>query len=141
MGRPPLPRIAHDTVAVGWASVELDRAVAELQPMVGPDVLFVDADRSVALGARCRIGSGTIAATALAVRLVILEPDTEGRLAAFLARSGEGWVATWSIDPDAGATVAEGAWRPGPFGLERLDGRPATGDPFRMLVAAATIEP
>ena len=64
--------------AFGWATVDLDRAVEESgltdwAPMEEPT-----------LGARgLRINLGL-------VDLVLLEPSTEGRLAAWLARHGEG---------------------------------------------------
>ena len=93
-----------------------------------------------------------------------LEPATEGRLAATLARHGEGWVATWfaaaddeddaaagavslsaGVDPfvedDAFSRPMRSAVRAGPLGPERLllDG-PVTG-PHRLVVRPATIEP
>ena len=69
--------------------------------------------------------------------IVLLEPITEGRLAATLARHGESWCATWgSDDENIAQTSAE---RPGPLGPERLvlGGRP--GGPHHLLVSAATI--
>jgi hypothetical protein len=66
-------------LAVGWATVDWERAAAELgQAALEP------ADPEPALGARAwRARTGSI-------DLVLLEPSTEGRLAAFLARHGEG---------------------------------------------------
>ena len=39
--------------------------------------------------------------------IVLLEPSTEGRLAATLARHGEGWCATWlaAVDAPTGQAV------------------------------------
>jgi hypothetical protein len=78
-------------VGIGWATVELDRAERELAPLrcTGWD----DAQRDELLGAtvrRCRDE---------APRLLLLEPDTEGRLAAFLVRFGEGVGAVYLGDP------------------------------------------
>jgi hypothetical protein len=69
-------------VAVGWATVDLERTVAGLpEPSaVGP------ATEEPSLGARARV------VRAGPVALVLLEPSTEGRLAAALARRGEGIV-------------------------------------------------
>jgi len=69
--------------------------------------------------------------------IVLLEPDTEGRLAAFLARSGEGWAATWSDQPPGGAN-RHGT--PGPLGEERLSGRIGVAGPFPLLLKPATID-
>jgi hypothetical protein len=69
--------------------------------------------------------------------LVLLEPDTEGRLAGFLARNGEGWAATWLAPSPSGTTRNA---RPGPFGLERLMSEKALHGAFRLRLVAATIE-
>ena len=121
-------------VGRGWATVDLERAEVALSDLVGGGG-FVDAERSAWLGARCR--------RARAVErsdgewIVLLEPDTEGRLAGFLARHGEGWAATWEDGGDAALTGA----RTGPLGPESLEsGQPARG-PFRLRTTAATIEP
>ncbi len=126
------------TVARGWATIELERAVGELGGSLVAGTGFEPAEPSTALGARCLVapaadGNGTI---------VLLEPDTEGRIAAFLARHGEGWAATWLdaavADRDV-RLVATGAATPGPFGPERLEPGSPSG-PFRLQVAPATIE-
>ncbi|MEP6639140.1 MAG: hypothetical protein ABJC39_07300 [Chloroflexota bacterium] len=129
-----------ETTAVGWATVELDRAAAELAHELGvtPDA-FVPAADSVALGAGCRVAPGVLPG---GLALAILEPNIEGRLAAALARLGEGPVAIWSAI-GAGAAPHEPAASPGPFGPERLvPGAPAHG-PHRFLIgtAAGTIRP
>jgi hypothetical protein len=130
-GRPRL-------LALGWGTVELERAsasLAETLPGAGP---FVVAPSSEALGGRCLVASSGL--TALP-RLVVLEPSTEGRLAAALARFGEGPVAAWFEAPTDGAGVDRlgrpgplGRWTAGPFGLEALvSGRPVHG-PHLLVV-------
>jgi hypothetical protein len=122
-------------VGRGWATVDLDRAATELAHLVERQPGFGDAPRSELLGARCRVGR---AVEGEPEWIVLLEPDTEGRLAGFLARNGEGWAATWSA---ADADEVEDPGRPGPFGPERLLERPPTGGPFPLIVTAATIDP
>lgn len=76
-----------DLVGVGWATVDLDRAAGE-----APGVRFGDLGDEPALGGRAlraRVGS---------IDLVLLEPSTEGRLAGWLARNGEG-VAALYVEP------------------------------------------
>jgi hypothetical protein len=131
-----LPDDAAGALAVGWATVELDRAARDLSDLLRPGEVFHDAPSSEALGARCRVGSG---AADGGVRIVLLEPETEGRLSATLARHGEGWVATWAAAP-APVPRLSGA-RGGPFGTERLLlGGPVTG-PHRLVVEAVPSEP
>jgi hypothetical protein len=79
-----------DGLAVGWGTVDLERAA-----------LGLGADRSTApppdedlLGARCL----SVRPTA-DVPIVLLEPNTEGRLAASLARHGEGPIALYLLVP------------------------------------------
>ena len=126
---------SHDPtiVAIGWATVELDRAAAELADRLGPDAAFTDAAPCDHLGAYCRIAPGLPAT-------VLLEPSTEGRLAATLARHGEGWQVTWVSE--AGAPSGELSHElVGPFGPERLVlGGPASG-PHVLVTRTATIDP
>jgi hypothetical protein len=140
-GWPPAASLSA-TLAVGWATVELDRAARTLVALLHPGTSFEDAPVSLVLGARCRIGRG-VGPTGGSIRVVLLEPSTEGRLAAFLARSGEAWAAAWvpaaeSTGVGAGSLVGL-TWRPGPLGPERLESSVAIGGPFRLLVEAATI--
>jgi hypothetical protein len=134
-------------VGRGWATVDVDRAAAEMRHLLPHGVAFEAADRSDALGARChraRVGASAGAGDAgvatgdepVADWIVLLEPDTEGRLAAFLARNGEGWAATWSHAADPAATG-----RPGPLGPELLAPGHTRHGPFRLVLTAATIEP
>jgi hypothetical protein len=123
-----------DPVALGWATVELDRAAAEFSGVLGlAPGAFAPADDSVALGARCRVAGAVLPGR---ISLAILEPSTEGRLAETLARLGEGPAAVWSTTDrlaDPGAVTA----RPGPFGPERLvSGGPRYG-PHRFLISTA----
>lgn len=131
---------APRVLAVGWATVELDRAARELGDSLG--VEFVAVEGSVHLGAACR-RSGT---TVDGVHVLLLEPTTEGRLAATLACHAEGWAAAWLRDDDAaGHAGSGGGWidvsaqRPGPLGPERLQLGAAITGPHRLLVSGATI--
>lgn len=94
---------------VGWATVELDRAEAELDPWLEP-AAGRPGDGAVEspephLGARTRVRrSPGLPGEAL----VLAEPTTEGRLAASLARDGEG-PCTLYLEPVEGLA----AWRAG----------------------------
>ena len=67
------------------ATVDADRAVADLEPALG--TAWIDAGEDAILGARCRrLSLGRS-------ELVLAEPTTEGYVAACLARFGEGPVA------------------------------------------------
>jgi hypothetical protein len=128
-------------VAAGWATVDLDRAAVELAHLLAPGARFEPSPSSILLGATCLVGR-TDGAPAPAPVVVLLEPITEGRLAAALARHGEGWRATWTAPADDGPPTADRApIRPGPLGPERLDIDTPREGPFRLSVVAATIEP
>ena len=91
------------------ATVELDRAIADLEPALGSG-WHAEVDDEV-LGARCRrleLGRSV---------LVLAEPSTEGYAAACLARFGEGPIAM-ALD---GTALAGRAARTNP-----VDGGPAT---------------
>ena len=122
-------------VILGWATVELDRAAEEVGGLVEA------ADRAVAeplpddrvLGARCRrLRFGETA-------VLLLEPSTEGRLAASLARRGEGFTVRYlladrgAIDRarQAGFTLTSAGH--GPFGIERLVVVGPRSGPFLIL--------
>lgn len=135
----------------GWATVELDRAAQEVAAGLGSgDPMCRDLPDDPLLGARCRLlsfGQGDR-------ELLLLEPATEGRIAASLARYGEGPVVLYVVLAEqqfselvraagpAGLVVLGEA--PGPFGRQRLV---AGGSPWgaHLCVAlgagAATIEP
>ena len=106
-----LPPGAGRLHAVGWATVELERAIAQLAGVLGvPETAFVDAAGSAALGAHCRIAREPVID---GLRLAVLEPSTEGRLAATLARWDEGLVAPGGRDEHAPSTGAASGPRPG----------------------------
>lgn len=130
-------------LAVGWATVELDRAVRELDHLLVPGASFLDAPPSEHLGARCRLGQAGPEAPQGAATIVLMEPASEGRLAATLARHGEGWCATWyGTAHDEGVHLGPRAVpRPGPLGPERLVSSGTASGPHRLLVEPDTIGP
>lgn len=82
------PRLAGlPIVGLGWATVEADRAVDELASVLGDPSVWVAGERDGLLGAKVLRREP---APDGGHELYVLEPDTEGRLAAFLARFGEG---------------------------------------------------
>jgi hypothetical protein len=121
-------------IALGWTTVDLDRVADELAAELGlTAAAFLPAADSIVLGARCRVADGVLPD---GMALAILEPATEGRLAAALARHGEGprvtWVESWEAPSQGSASL-----RPGPFGRERLQpGAPPQG-PFLLLIDGA----
>ena len=137
-----------DPIAVGWATVELDRVEAAFATSYpGAVTSTVELGVDELLGAHVRLLRPGIAGLPA---LVLLEPSTEGRLAATLARHGEGPAAIWlesrreaATDPIDHETVRRSIPGVGPFGLEvlLLDG-PLHG-PHRLVVLAepGTITP
>jgi len=127
-------------IGIGWATVDLDRAARELAREAGLDRSRVrPAPDDEALGAvagRLDVKDGA---------LILLEPRTEGRLAAALARHGEGPVAAY-LDTDAmpmasvrGALLAP---RPDPLGGQSRLVRPARAwGPFVLYHLAMTTGP
>ena len=145
LGEPP--------VVPGWATVELDRAEAERDAGAGDDPrgrdrsngerIVEDAPDDELLGARCRLVTDGDRSVEL-----LLEPNTEGRLAASLARFGEGYAAVYLlVDADdverarAAGTVLSAEGR-GPFGPERLVVAGSRWGPHIVLApgSRATIE-
>ena len=122
-------------LAVGWATVDLDRASREVGGSLGlPGSRFADVQDSIILGARCRLA---VAALDGAVSVALLEPFTEGRLAASLARHDEGPVAVWRSPADGGSPgVTLSAEEPGPLGPERLEVGGRSHGPYRLVVGA-----
>ena len=119
---------------IGWATVELDRAARELASVA----TFEAAAREATLGAAARrspLGDRSRPVT------VLLEPDTEGLLAASLARFGEGVGAVYLAPlerADVDDTPNLGPSRPGPLGPARLViGRPTWG-PHALVLAGAS---
>ena len=120
---------------IGWATVELDRAARELAG-AGP---FGMAPSDVAIGAAARRSQAARGSAASAV--LLLEPETEGLLAAALARFGEGVLAVY-LGPldraDVDDTPRLGPSRAGPLGPARLViGRPAWGPHALVLAGVA----
>jgi hypothetical protein len=134
-----------EIAGVGWATVELERAARELSAT--PAARWDAAPRDVLLGARSR----RLVAGEPGPAIVLLEPDTEGRLGAALARFGEGVAAIYlaAEGPDpiptgeggrAGGDPARSAG--GPLGPARLvPGRPAWGPHVLLLDRASAAEP
>jgi hypothetical protein len=119
---------------IGWATVELDRGARELSD-AGP---FDDAPRDTALGASARRSPSARRDRSV---ILLLEPDTEGPLAAALARFGEGVLAVY-LGPldraDVDDTPGLGPSRPGPLGPTRLViGRPSWGPHVLVLAGVA----
>ena len=108
------------TLAEIWATVDTDRALADLDARVGSPVA-----NDELLGARVSV----IPATAVRPVLAVAEPITEGRLAATLARHGEGSVGRYVAVADdlaaargraAAAGIALSRIVEGPFGPSML---------------------
>ena len=120
---------------VGWATVELDRAEVEVARALGSGpttVAVAPPDR--ALGAACRI-----VRVADGREVVLLEPSTEGRLAAALARHGEGSLATYlvvgggAVERARSAGFTLGSECDGPCGRQRLVHSGPRQGPFLIL--------
>jgi hypothetical protein len=144
------PGVPPFTLAgVAWATVELDRAEADLEgwlaPVGGPaaaagPAVEVPGATEPHLGARTRVR----AAPELPGEVLVLsEPMTEGRLAASLARDGEGPCALYLVPHEGldawiraararGATLAGPA--AGPFGPSVLLAGGAAAGPHVILV-------
>lgn len=117
------PELAELPLAgIGWATVELDRATAEIAETFTEagiaDPGWLPAARDDLLGATARVTGGHDGLPAI----VLLEPDTEGRLAATLARFGEGVAAVY-LQPTGDRAIDSarlGRAGAGPLGQSRL---------------------
>src|SRR5215207_6975640 len=96
----------HDLSGIGWATVELERAADELSQAFAraglPAPAWTPGPREELLGATSWVSREWWPAPAggPGPAIVLLEPDTEGRLAATLARFGEGVGAVYlSVRP------------------------------------------
>ena len=158
-GATPLPPAAGSLALVGvaWATVELDRAEWELAQWLAPAADEPGEAIEPHLGARVR----TRATTDLpGGHVVLAEPATEGRLAASLARDGEGPCALYlrpagGLDAWLAAARARGTAvsrvAAGPFGRSVLVPGAAVAGPHVIVVegsppsspapAAGTIAP
>jgi hypothetical protein len=119
-------------VGIGWATVDVERGLIELAAAleISPEA-FHGAPSSVALGARCLVAGGALGGVAV----VVLEPSTEGRLAARLARHDEGPAVIWHGAPGMSGPGEPATPTPGPFGPERpLPPVPGRPDLLRFIV-------
>ena len=182
-GPDPAPPDAPDAVVLlglGWCTVDLDRAEADLEMWLGPPPASPAAGDANGDGAGDANGDGAGDGTApgppvdehlgAVARLregaglpgawtVLLEPSTEGRVAASLARDGEGPCALY-LRPAAGLDawaeaarergVTVSARRDGPFGDQVLLASGPSGPhvivtegraPLPSVPAASTIAP
>ena len=116
------PGSAWRLVALGWATVDLDRTAGEFGLRVEPG----PSDRL--LGARCGmvVGPG----------VVLLEPATEGRLAASLARWGEGPIALYVARGQTGVGPDIDGWREALRALELPTSAVARGPFGRSFLLA-----
>jgi hypothetical protein len=128
---------AHPIVALGWATIDLDAVRARIESDAGFGA-FDPAPRDDHLGARAAVHRpGGDSGEPIEI---LLEPDTEGRLAASLARHGEGFAAIWfgqpagaALDPPAGF----GPLADGPLGPARLM---LGGPPWALSVLLLELE-
>ena len=125
-----------EVVAIGWATVDLERTAGEL----GGRWQAAPADRL--LGGRAWIREAPADPADPAdpaegpFRIILLEPSTEGRLAAALARRGEGPVAVYrrpATGPADGRTRAG----EGPLGPQLLELDGLVAGPFRLSLVKA----
>jgi hypothetical protein len=126
-----------EIVAIGWATVEHERAMAELAVLEpsGGTANWQFADRDPILGASAILGFEAGATGRPAV--VVLEPDTEGRLAAGLARRGEGLAAIYLRDAAAEGSAAGPRLSNGPLGPSSLVPGGSVWGPHLILVTSA----
>jgi hypothetical protein len=121
--------VAPDEVVPGWATVELERAAQAVLPVPTPSSDELLGAKTVVVG----LERGR--------RVVLLEPSTEGPLAAALARHGEGWIAAYlrAPEPPAGYALRAAGFSlspeaPGPLGLQRRVLVGPRDGPFVLLV-------
>jgi hypothetical protein len=128
------PALAGATiVAIGWATVEIERAERELDAAIGHGGSWANAPRDALLGARAAVYRPSAVDRPL---VVVLEADTEGRLAASLARHGEGVAATY-VTALPGTVLGAGAFgipAGGPLGRGRRLARGGIGEPSIIVL-------
>ena len=139
--------LSADVVAIGWATVDAERVAGGAELESRPRDPHVGATASI-LAVPPRLDAATEAATEAAT-VVLLEPDTEGRLAATLARSGEGPAVLYLEVGADGLESARTAIRrrggsssvvlDGPFGRSTLLLGEVPWGPHLILVEAGTI--
>jgi hypothetical protein len=126
----PAPGAPLRLLGLGWATVELERAEAELEPWLGPPAPGNPrTDRHLGATALVRTGAGLPGDWT-----VLLEPATEGGAAASLARDGEGPCALYLRSARGLDAWLDGSRevRDGPFGRQVLLPGPFTG-PFVIV--------
>jgi hypothetical protein len=112
---------AERVIGLGWATVDLERTVAQATAVRWEPMTREDAVGASALVTR--IGD---------VALVLLEPDTEARLAASLARFGEGLCIAYVAGDGPGGMV-----RPTALGVPgRLRAHARPWGPYLISVEA-----
>ena len=127
-------------VALGWATVDLERALAALTTALGvPDDAFVEASESVTLGARCLRGGGGTARRRGPGHPRTVDRGAPGDDPGAARRRPHDRLVRGPGRRHAGAGPA----RPGPFGPERLVGGDPIHGPHRFLIEGApgTIAP
>jgi hypothetical protein len=113
---------ARRILGIGWATVDLERSIAMATAADGSE--WAPGARDVLLGARSARRATSARHPAPpgddAVEVVLLEPDTEGLVAASLARFGEGLSVAWFESDPAGDHGRRGAPRETALGPGRL---------------------
>lgn len=114
-------------LGLGWATVDADRAIPEVAAALGlAPRAFEPAVADECLGASARVGRlGPLT-------VVVLEPATEGRVAAALARSGEGPCAIYVRSSSSATALA------GPLGRTWLAMADRRWGPFVLAVGPPT---
>jgi hypothetical protein len=123
----PASRASIDILAVGWATVESERAATALGGEWRP------APRDALLGASVQRSTGR------EPPILLLEPDSEGRLAGALARHGEGPIALYlradgKTADERGLAQARTRAGAGPLGRQWLVLAGPPAGPFLLLV-------
>lgn len=96
-------------VALGWATVDLERAATEIETALRSEAVPVAGARALPRDALLGAKALGIDASGLVPGLLLLEADTEGVLAASLARRGEGPAALYVRPATGQSPVAQ--WR------------------------------
>lgn len=129
---------------IGWATVELERGAEELFEALKeagmPEPNWAPASRDAVLGGSAWVAGGDDGRPAI----VLLEPDTEGRLAATLARFGEGVAAVYLEATGDGVVepARVGRSSAGPLGRSRIIlARPAWGPHVIVMERTAPSPP
>lgn len=127
---PAALRGAPSLLGVAWATVDTDRALPGIASALGiTPATFAPGTADECLGATARVAPlGTLV-------VAVLEPSTEGRLAAVLARCGEGPCGIYVASASSAAT------RPGPLGPAWLAMAERPWGPFVLAVRRRSAAP